>query len=610
MSRLLLAAALLIGCSVPLDAKPVPATNRCEDTSACGPDSVCVESSCVATSTDLTDVIIEIAVPSTGGEAAGTTQHIALPQHVLAPGPQGLYKFEDLYLARPVLVTVGLAVEDLDPDCAHLIDATEAGHLPVRVELYPSFVGDDPEVQPVPLPPGIPREIYDATSDPAAETNQVQLNVPAGIYDVYITPLIPDDELGKPLCDVPPLLLTDEDYRSVQGGKEFLVEPVLDAVVPAGEVPNLIHGEISGPDLSNWTVDLIENKTGRRLSNPATLAITASETSYEFALPFWQAHDQEDVDVLVRLSPPESAAQEGKPVFFWRIESDDPDVDYPFDVSLLESAQAIAVSGNVVDESFNPVPSTITVQGTGVTVLEDFGANVLFRRTIDTDAQGNFQGLFMLPGADDELYTVIVRPADESLHAVTTETFDLDAGHQGGTTFHARSKRSLQGVGVTAQGAPASLVSAVVEPVSLSAGSFLQALKLPPILPGGASTFADNGGNFVLSVDVGEFNLWLRPDPESGFPWSVLTRLPVSDTTALPGLNLAISNPIVVIGQVRVPNASGIKDARIRAWAKLAGVEGTTGPTPGAIQIAESVSTEGGNFRLLLPASIRATLSQ
>jgi hypothetical protein len=602
--------ALTSACELPLDPKPVPADNRCDSDEACGANGVCIEASCVATSADLTDVVIEVAVPSTAVDAPGTTQHVALPAHLLVPGPQALYKFgEDLYLARPVTVRVSLEVEDLDPDCFDVPDSE--GRMPIRVELDPSRVGDDPQAPHLPLPAGIPREIYDASSDPEGDDMTVQLTVPAGFYDVYITPLIPLDEItGEPRCTVPPLLLVDEDYRSVVAGKEFEVARTLDASPSNPDEANLVRGEIFGPDVNGWAMDLIENKKGRRLSPAATLSATPEGINPTFELAYWRENDTEGVDVVARLTPPAAAAEAGMPVFFWKLDNPVKPTPYEFHIELLEAVEPIAVSGNVVDDvDYQPVPSRITVQGSGEAVLGGFGANVLYRRTVETNADGNFAGLFLLPGADASPYTVVITPLDEE-HAVTTTELFLHEMHQGGTTFEVASKRSLQGTGVTARGAPAALVGTVLEPVSLAAGSFLQALRLPPVLPSSVSTFADTSGAFLLPSDVGDFNLWLRPDSASGLPWSVLTRFSVGDPeTPVPDLNLLISNPIVIIGQVRVPDSSGIKDARIRAWINLTS-DDATGPTPSAVQIGETISGEGGNFRLLLPASIRATLSQ
>ena len=77
-----------------------------------------------------------------------------------------------------------------------------------------------------------------------------------------------------------------------------------------------------------------------------------------------------------------------------------------------------------------------------------------------------------------------------------------------------------------------------------------------------------------------------------------------------PALDLTIPNPVILQGQVRHAGTT-ISGARIRAWIiPTASSEAAMTPAPTVIQIGETTSGENGLYRLLLPASIAASISQ
>ncbi len=583
----------LSGCGLTLSERVVEIANRCTTDTDCGASGRCIEDTCVATSADLGDLVVEVEVPA-GAAYAPNTTHVLSPRDedlVLTGDSAGFYEFHDLILTELVEVVTTLEVQNLSADCGGLADAE--GHVPIRVELSP--------VEGVfgPIPPGVSTRIYDAATQPELLTNEVSMSVPAGSYDVYITPLVPDPPAEQPDpyagCVLPPRLLRS---RNVNDGR------IADVVVFDPDKRG-VSGSVEGINVNDWTVSLIDNKKGRLMSDivPLTLAQQASN----FTLAYWSENDSEGLDTVLRLSPPAGpAATLGAPIFYWKL-SGLPGLSANVSIAQLGDVSPIAVSGTVIDaDSDVSVPSILTIHSNELFL--GFGENVIYRRTIETDAEGGFGGISLLPGQ----YTVIIQPVSGDDLAVTQDTLLLNKGNQGGVTLTVKRKRTLDGRARTAQGTNASNINAVLEPTIPAAATYLQNVKqIIPVPPSSASTITDSAGAFSLPVDPGRFNLSLRPAQTTNLPWTVVSSYHIDDTDEpIDDISLEIPNPVILFGQV-IGNSRSIGNARIRAWLRPRVAMDTMGSTsePPWVQVAETTSLDNGSFRLLLPGSL-ATISR
>ena len=583
------ALSLLGGCSVPLSEGVVELTNRCTETADCGGTGQCIENTCVATEADLSDLIIEIEVPSDAPFAPATT-------HVIAPGEDPsisltgssvFFQNYTLYLNELVSLTVSLNVDNIPAACGGL---SGEGGVPIRVELSQT------RTTTMEIPPGVATRVYSATTPEGSPNNAVVLNVPLGAYDIYITPIVGDPEDPEnPFadCELPPRLLSDRDISS------GVIEETVDAASP-GQV-----GTVQGINLDGWTVSLIENKKGRLISSVDELDLSEIDTPAPFTLKTWEEEDQDNV-VLRLTPPPDQAATEGMPVFYWVL-SQLPNNSVT--VESLQGVDPIPVTGTVLDQnSADSVPSRITIHSTSIDI--GFGPNVIYRRSINTDPDGGFGGVKLLPGS----YRFIIQPVEGGDLAVTDEPVELQPGDLGGKTLNVRAKLPLNGLATTASGDAAARINAVLAPTLPSTGTFLQNVQQTlPVPPSSAATITNSTGLFSLLVDRGEFNLSLRPDASSDFPWAVVSRYYVDPAIeSLDDISLQIPHPVLLYGEVRSLGSTShtLGNARIRAWIRPTPLDNETGPTElAAIQIAETTSEENGSFRLLLPGSL-STIAQ
>ncbi len=585
----------LSACGVPLSERVIEITNRCSADSDCGGEGRCIENTCVATTADLGELVLEIEVPAGSAYAPSTTQVVS-PRYddiVLSGSSAGFYQIYTIYLPELVEVTIELEIDNLPAECGGLSDAN--GLVPIRVELSQTrgAFGE--------IPPGVATRVYDATTtNPEDATKKsVTINVPAGAYDLYITPLVPGDPLDQegpyPGCILPPRLISDRDISD-----GLVRDTVTYNAIDPGHA-----GTVEGFDLDGWTVALIENKKGRLVSDVFPLTLSVANTPVPFLLRYWFENGEDGI-VLRLTPPPDLAATGGMPVFYWLL------ANLPtkaVTIETLRDAEPIEVGGGILDENLNfTVPATITIHSDDLDI--GFGPNVSYRRTIQTDPDGGFGGFKLLPGN----YTFIIQPAAGDDLAVTSRPFSLAKGSPGtGQGLTVQRKLPLNGTSVTAQGAPAARINALLEAATPESGTYLQNIQRPfPVLPDSVATVTSESGDFSLLVDRGTFNFSLRPEPSSDLPWAVVSRYFIDPgQESLQPLVLTIPNPVLLVGEIRSLSPAGtIANARIRAWLRPTQLDPEADNVePAALQIAETTSQENGSFRLVLPGSL-ATISQ
>ncbi|RLB64047.1 MAG: hypothetical protein DRI90_05560 [Deltaproteobacteria bacterium] len=586
------------GCGIPLAGDTEMIDNACDGNADCGTGGVCRDQMCVSTKADLPGLLIQVDVPSGAPDAQSTSSLIDLAaQSVMLQGQadNGFVKTHDLITEHLVQVTGQLQI-DPPPAACNLADAGFVqSAVPVTVEL-----------RPVVNAVGIPLTVYAGSSDIENEpSNAVLMSVPAGYYDVYILPAIPevmqDGQDTNQACRdaIPPIFLPNHDFTQATVTLQI-----------AGSEPSDLIGSFVGLDLQGWSVDLVENKRGRVISTAdQNLETTSAVDPTNFALKFWPEQiESESVSAIIRLTPPEDQHELGMPTVLWHLSAVDLDGDYQvqLDLSALSVTEVIHLGAKTRDLSAGPdvgVPATVVIQSEEL-LDGEFGGNVSYKTTVTTDGDGAFDA-WILPGT----YRVVAVPSSTSDLAITEETWDINSGDLGdGRAIDIKPKASLEGSATTPQGGAAHDVSVLLQASAPESATFLQSmLRIAELQATSATTVTSGSGAFALAVDPGVLDVSLRPSSASSLPWLVRPRVTIqpSDDPQKADLGtLAISNPVVLRGLVRSAAGHELKGAQIRAWLTLPSTNGGDEQRPTAIQIAETTAGADGSYQLLLPASI------
>lgn len=115
----------------------------------------------------------------------------------------------------------------------------------------------------------------------------------------------------------------------------------------------------------------------------------------------------------------------------------------------------------------------------------------------------------------------------------------------------------------------------------------------------------DANGAFSLPVDLGSYDVTIRPPPGSGFAWFVKRDVAIGRRGQTFGTTITMGSPIVVECSIGYEGAalSLLAGAEVTAYA-LIDDEGTDGKR--ALAIGDAVVDESGHFSLLLPSEIVA----
>ena len=588
----LLFALAATGCGLPLNDSSAELSNRCDSDDDCGNNAVCHESQsagekfCVSTKADLSGTIIQVDVPCGANYGQGTS-HLLVPDLPLSGTQSGGYVIDDYDLAPPVLseVTVGFVVD---------------------LASFPSCEGAFMEVQltPVGAPSGVSLTSYktgaeeaaprmqSVNGDPRLMMDNATLFVPAGTYDIYVRPVADSP------CAVPPTVLQD---RVIESGQ-------LDVGIEGG-IPESVTGLVQGYDpikLQDWTIDIVENRRGKRISTQHTFL----GDDGVFTLDFWpQLMNEETLDAVVRLVPKDGDSQLGAPTIFYKLEALDifGTGEVVLDLSELAGAAPVAVDGKVTSPNGDLLPSQLVIRSSEL-LGGQLSGTASFKTSVETDADGKFE-LSLLPGK----YDVIALPANDAYATTIDELTILSGEDQGGKTIEVQFKKTLVGSASTAGGQQAFGVPVTFTPTSPEASTYLKSeLATVGSVSTNASAVTDGDGAFDVALDPGDYNLSLQPAPTSFLPWAVLSRLnvPAVESQSIPSLDVTMSSPVVMSGTVVDPEGSPIADARIRVWLAPADPDPDDETQPSVLQIAETVSDGSGRYTLLLPASITASTSQ
>jgi hypothetical protein len=469
------------------------------------------------------------------------------------------------------------------------------------------------------------------------------VTLPAGEYDVYVKPAYQLSSMQQGIldCQVPPRLFLNQTIKSTFTIKLPPPTPLsvnvtwpLAATYQAGA--EQVDPFLANP-LDGWTLDLIDQASGRTLSTTAKLSdyLTppvpgATSVTYSVSLRYSPVYATLNGmtqptsvgDEIIRLMPPTNDPRfTDGPVPFTA-----PTVLAQLDGALVDADGKPAPAQIVLN---TPLPPPVTVQfqtalgdltpvpsGVLITAKEIAGITGLstsFVRSIQVGADGNGT-VDLLPGR----YRVVAAPkagctADGCLALTETEWVVAGApASQAGkliqfvpaTLFSGNA--SINGGGpVTGATVHATASSLVVDQNVLNVGDGSVAL-----VPRASSGLVGSDGSFSFEADSGLFDLRVEPDPSTGYGWLVAPGLGLpsgSDYLSSLGLDL----PIIYRGSVTSLSSGSptpIPRALVRAYAFVnsTGVLATsTDKNPIAMQVAETYADDAGNYRLLIPKELQ-----
>lgn len=615
-----LIALLPLACSV-AEVEPeasASAVNGCQSSADCGGNG-CSGGICVANRTSLTSLVLEVTRPETSFGSSGLTFY----QTFSGLDERGERFDIDIPPAATVIGRASVAVQSNNRCQPTFVGSTPAetlvpasdGSIPVDVEFFPSerLLG-------IATPTYTAR--FEMRNDEDGPRYVFPVNVPPGNYDVYLQPRAAAD----PDCPVPPpfLLLN----QPVSTGGQF------DVILPQ---PETLTVTVRWPEnnLKDSVVEVLDPISGRVLSTASVLpepSIPQPMSSLGFVSTVtvsYQPVRQLGVDGKF-----ETTAGLGKEIV--RLTPIAEHVaDRPVILAVRDATNA---QGELLQTS--PLPSDVIVEGLALvkgettpveaavtlTALQldgfDPGVFASFTRTVPVKPDGHFS-LNVPPGR----YRVDAVPrggcaevTDEaeatclaSVHTsweISRQT-SLGMGGmgsliQGGKVVEFERASALRG---RAQGplGPVSGASVRISASSLGAKASLltRALGEAPQTPRASAALAGKDGSFSFLADPGVFDLFVQPDPTTGFGWYVRPSLEVTAA----GQDLRTLNvPLPVVYQGFVTSSVGtynvsntVPDALIRAYYVLNPDEPERRAT---IQVAEARADRNGAFKLLIPASL------
>ncbi len=578
-----LAAIAAPACGLQLEAADAELQNSCSTAADCAGAGQCVSlptgNTCVGTSASLPGLIIEVRPGQTARYGAGTSHLVQLDGVMEGVSPNGFVVDQNIKLSRLVHLDPGRVV--VGPDFATKpCQAASDGSLPVRVQLRPN----SPYV-------GLPLDPYSASTEEVDGSYAFKLDVPPGVYDIYIEPKQTDACEMAQQPPLPPIF-----YLSQQLDENL----TLNIDVPP---PSHLSGTLAFPDgesVDGWSLEVVEPKTGLVISEVQTLVQDPVAFQVAIDLDYYWLFDK-SLSPVIRLRPKEG---ELKPRAHWELAPHDLFGTGQVDLTLTDLAsQAKAIDGRVLDGKLNPVAAAVTIET--VRIDGDTGFNASYRIDVDSNpVDGSYHAPLFLG-----TYRLIARPKVDPQKALAiVPVWKLDANDLGsGHDILIAEKTALRGRVITAKGDALIDVSIEATPPLPSPVSYYdKTLQLAPVLPDKATGAPGSTGQFSLAVDPGTvaypatFDFSVRTRDGSGFPWFVRASIIVPTSGSDLG-TLSVPYPAVLEGAIQDPDGGLVGGATIRAWLPVTDPAADGGTV---IQIGETISDDAGGYVLALPPSI------
>jgi hypothetical protein len=568
---------LSVACSIPLEDLASGPVNACDDALECGAGATCADvgtgRACVTTSASLKGLILEVRPAAASRLGAEVSYLIDLAGQQFELPFQKTSGHVHSFDPR---VPAGAHVDGtLDLTAVSYCDGwVSGGDFPVTVTFR--------RVAPF---PGLPDQEYSTTSAPDGPGHQkFEIELPTGDYDIHLLP-----QQHEACAEVPPPIFLPNQHV-----------PERRTLSIVGTAPQVLQGTIEVPQnvsIDGWSIDAVEPVTGRVISQVATLAQSASQTSADFLIKYYSA-DPNAFAPLIRLRPKDG---DPRPTVYWDVSALALQGSTANIRLTLSQLQAVArrVEGRTLDAGGNPVLATIRIQSAKIAGEV---ANAAYKLQADTDANGIFR--VDLPPGD---YRIFARPISDTTKATAETGFKLPEGSGCfcGQSIIIPSTGTLRGsvhgpAGESMDGAEIFAVPATTDPTTYLG----RVLGPDPLLPRQASTTLVSDV-FAFGADPGEFNFSVRPPRGSVYPWFVLWRLGVPSVYSAPITDLGprtVSYPAVLQGVVRDGSNAPLGDTMVRAWLPVAD-SSAPDKVAGVIQIGETRSGPDGAYVLPLPPS-------
>jgi hypothetical protein len=609
---------LLCACNVASvrEAPNTIAYNKCESKADCGTGFCDSEShQCRTNDTAFRKILFEVTPPADHSVIAGV-QYLLTQDNLNSDTETNLELGAISQVTGKVVPSsrkcslkfvndMGVIVKQIDPG------TTADASVPARVLLTPSTTS---------LGLASPRVGLPSKPDKDAAW-AISVAVPPGTYDLYVEPNLPQPD---ETCVVPPQLV--RNYVIAPGTIQLNIK------LPEPSTFEF-HVAWSSKDatLEGWTLEMLDPGSGRVISNRVPL-VALSPTDYRAMLSYSSVTvddqpDKQQQDPLLRLAPPQ----------------DTPDNLALPTIIMARSALAVFEADNGTLTSFGTLPKAVHLHGqvtsgntptpAAATVtlvakkLPDIAPGVLasFVRTVTTAADGQFD-VYLLPGqyavstvpkasldqddpggsalaADTRIWTVPSAPEEQSGKVIAL-----------GSAFHVTGNVvATNGPVATAQvQAVASPQSIQYDPLQNTLDSSITAKVRAAFIPRASAGGVSSTGDFELKTDPGTFDISVRPNADTGFPWLVMPNVPVTSVTAGLG-HLDMPLPVSYRGTVTTPGAEGpqpVPSASVRAYIYLKGTEYTTDieNADSVLQVAETRASTDGTFNVLIPAELNHLL--
>jgi hypothetical protein len=609
---LLLLSSLLGACSVGMSASIDSATPGlpCTQDRDCPADKdmTCVSNLCQAKSTAISNVLIDVELPTSTNLGPYSGLKFILPLDVPQAGTSDitLPALSDL-----MLDTSFQLIADNRLGCDYLNYGTSR---PIDVVVTHRWPVD-----------GLERTRFIASALPATFTAVPSKDDDQGAYkyEVYMALSKSFDESLKNVdesCRLPPVLFRDvkADSQSVTTLNWPSPKSVaIDVQVPTAAVA-------SGSDLQGWQLDVVDPIEARELAIPITLG-TATTDPNDASVSHYEATVVYNPIAAVISSPPvgtellrlQLRSGDARPTYYVALSSLSLFASTGESVVALTAVpDAVTLTGRVeTADSGEPVAAKITVLNPKFTV-DNNGLWADFRTTTESDATGQFQ--LALPAGD---YRILAVPPTDAQHAVLDGTLSVKSPPvvQGGRLLKIPLLSQVEG-SVASPVQWSSSGAANIQAIPTSQLTYDKATTISAIYIGNpaartASLLLQSTQNstFGLPTDTGSFDITLQPP--DGSPWIVTpgVEVPASSTTLAPWTQPL---PVQWSGNLRIPATSSQDDpnlgdvprAVLRVFVLLVDARYPVNDVAVATsiaQIAEGRSDADGSFNLVLPDKIK-----
>ncbi len=270
-------------------------------------------------------------------------------------------------------------------------------------------------------------------------------------------------------------------------------------------------------------------------------------------------------------------------------------------VPRLEPVTLMGLVGYLVGQVPQPVGgAAISFESTALVDLDlDLGGAITFRRSAITASAEPNVGQFeiaLLPGT----YRVVVTPTELDAAGVLVTQVTIDVRSAGsvimGQLYSLPRRARYSGEIITPAGEP------VPQP-TLRARRLPAAASVPAddVLRFGRSseTTADAAGVYTLPLDVGLYDLVIKPGAETGYPWQVVPGIVIDASVRDITFDATLTAPVPIEGTVSTNDGTPVGAALVRAYAIL-----KTDGVARSVQIGEATADAEGHYRLLLPAGL------